>query len=287
MKHAILITAYKDLDFIELIIKQFDNDFDFYIHIDKKCRENHDFLLHDERVHVYKRFKVFWGGLNHCKAILLLMSEAVLKSNCDYFHLITGSDFPVKPLSEFKRFFEQNAGGNFMEIFKIPRQNWGSDGGMRRLRLYWFGVDQCDMRRKFGGQFQRYSGKIQRKILHIERKFNFFDGKIWGGGTYWSLTRKAVETALNYLKENPDYLKRFYFTAIPEEILLPNILMHHPQVNITNNSLRYIDWSNPLKPKILTECDFDGIKKSDCFFARKFDKTKSKKLMDIILNNIL
>ena len=36
MKQAILITAYKDFEQLVLLIDQFDNDFNFYIHIDKK-----------------------------------------------------------------------------------------------------------------------------------------------------------------------------------------------------------------------------------------------------------
>jgi hypothetical protein len=282
MKHAILITCYKDIDFINQIIEYFDYDFDFFIHIDKKCKEKCN-LKNTYRVHIYKQYKVYWGGLNHCKSILLLIKEAVNKGNYDYFHLITCSDFPIKPLSEFKSFFEQHKEQSFMEYFKLPRENWWLNGGEDRIRFYWFGVDFFDMRK--WRKFHNYSIKIQRKILKIKRIFSFFNANLYGGATYWSLHNNAVKELLNYLKENPKYLNRFKYTAIPEEIIFPTILLNLQNVAIQNNTLRYIDWQlNQSSPKILTIDHFDNIIKSDCLFARKFNKEKSKSLLNKLKN---
>jgi len=51
-----------------------------------------------------------------------------------------------------------------------------------------------------------------------------------------------------------------------------------------NNNLRYISWGDAKSssPNTLTIEDYDSISQSDCFFARKFDKKKSKELLNRI-----
>ncbi|MDD4489405.1 MAG: beta-1,6-N-acetylglucosaminyltransferase [Paludibacter sp.] len=280
MKQAILITAYKDLDFLSEIISYFDDDFYFFIHIDKKCKEDTSGLNHFNQVYVYHNYHIEWGGSNHLMAILLLIREAYKKHEYEYFHLITGSDFPVKPLSAFKDFFEKHQNENFMEYFPLPRDSWGEDGGLKRIRYYWFGLNWVDVRGRFW-ELIRLSLRIQKK-LKINRKFRYFNGKLWAGGTYWSLSEHAIETFIRFVDENPRYIRRFRFTSIGEEIFLQTVLLNLG-MPVTNNYLRYIDWGEDgANPVMLSEKDYDRVMASDCFFARKFDKIKSAKLINKI-----
>ncbi len=280
MKQAILITAYKDLDFLKEIVDFFDDDFTFFIHIDKKCKEDITALSQINNVFLFNNYHIEWGGSNHLMAILLLMKEAYKRNEYAYFHLITGSDFPVKPLAEFKDFFEKHKNENFMEYFPLPRESWGEDGGLKRIRYYWVGLNRVDVRGRFW-ELIRLSLRIQKK-LKINRKFPFFDGKLWAGGTYWSLSRKAVETFIRFVDENPGYIRRFRCTSIGEEIFLQTVLLNL-DVPVTNNYLRYIDWGEDgANPVTLTEKDYDRILESDCFFARKFDKINSATLIEKI-----
>ena len=280
MKQAILITAYKDLDFLSEIISYFDDDFSFFIHIDKKCKEDISELSHFKHAYLYQNYHIEWGGSNHLMAILLLIREAYKKHEYEYFHLITGSDFPVKPLSAFKDFFEKHQNENFMEYFPLPRDSWGEDGGLKRIRYYWFGLNWVDVRGRFW-ELIRLSLRIQKK-LKINRKFRYFNGKLWAGGTYWSLSEHAIEAFIRFVDENPRYIRRFRCTSIGEEIFLQTVLLNLG-MPVTNNYLRYIDWGEDgANPVTLTEKDYDRIMSSDCFFARKFDKIKSAKLINKI-----
>lgn len=65
MKQAILITAYKDLDFLTEIISCFDDDFSFFIHLDRKCKENTEILTNFKNVYLYNNYHIEWGGSNH------------------------------------------------------------------------------------------------------------------------------------------------------------------------------------------------------------------------------
>lgn len=280
MKQAILITAYKDLDFLKEVISFFDDDFAFFIHIDKKCKEDIAGLSQIKKVYLFNNYHIEWGGSNHLMAILMLIREAYKRNEYAYFHLITGSDFPVKPLAEFKDFFEKHKNENFMEYFSLPRASWGEDGGLKRIRYYWFGLNRVDVRGRFR-ELIRLSLRIQKK-LKINRKFRYFDGKLWAGGTYWSLSHNALETFIRFIDENPGYIRRFRCTSIGEEIFLQTVLLNL-EVPVTNNYLRYIDWGKDgANPVTLTENDYEHIVASDCFFARKFDKIKSATLINKI-----
>lgn len=280
MKQAILITAYRDLKFICSIIEYFDNDddFEFYIHIDRKCREDSSVFSKYKHVYVYSCYKIVWGSVNHSKAILYLMQKA-LKGNAEFFHLITGSDYPVKKLSEFKSFFEKHRLDNFIEYFPLPRKSWGNEGGLERIKYYWI---RSNSSRVQGAKFVRLFLRLQKKI-NISRKFKYFDGNIWGGGTYWSLSQKAVKIVVNYTAEHPGYMRRFKYTSISEEIFIQTILKNTINIQLTNDYLRYIDWGKGgFAPIVLTEEDYSSIVNSNCFFARKFDKTISSKLINML-----
>lgn len=282
MKQAILITAYKDLDFILNIIDYFDSDFEFFIHVDKKCKEDITFLQNDSRMHVYSKYRIEWGGSNHIFAILLLMREAYNTGKYGFYHLITASDFPIKPLYEFKSHFEKYRNDNFIEYFQLPQLNWGYDGGYNRICYYSLALNLFDFRGKWG-KINHNIVRVQ-KALKFKRSFNFFDEKLWGGGTYWSLSVSGMESIVFYLDKNPKYIKRFKYTAVGEEIFFQTILLNELEHKPQNNSLRYIIWSNnDIGPKTLGLEDFESISKSNCFFARKFDAEKSIKLMKLLV----
>ncbi|KAA6348119.1 hypothetical protein EZS27_004468 [termite gut metagenome] len=164
----------------------------------------------------------------------------------------------------------------------MPYAGWNDDGGISRLKYYWICTDWFD-RRKTWRKILKILIYLQCK-LGINRKFNFFEGNIWGGETYWSLSNRGIEIILNYIANNPDYLKRFKFTTIAEEIMIHSILLNQTESKLINDSLRYIQWLPVLKT--LTEEDYEKIVNSNSFFARKFDKTKSQKLVQLLNNYI-
>ena len=281
MKHAILITAYKDLFFIKKIIDYFDEDFVFFIHIDKKCLENHLFLTQCKNVYLYKKYKVEWGGSNHLLAINYLIIKAIKLQKFDFYHLITGSDYPIKSLANFKLYFEEHSDENFIEFFSIPHENWIPEKGIDRLKYYWIGNNIFDIRNKHSFIIT-YLLKIQRKT-GVNRKFKYFNGNLFGGGTYWSLSKNAIDEIIPYIS-NKKFMRSFNYSHCAEELFFQTILMNNHSVKCINNSLRFMIWEDQASsPKTLDENDLSLILSSDAFFGRKFNpeySTKLKKLID-------
>ncbi|MDR1809463.1 MAG: beta-1,6-N-acetylglucosaminyltransferase [Prevotella sp.] len=287
MEHFILITAYKNVEHLYKIVDFFDaanSKFSFYIHLDKKSvlpeaalnklREKACVKL------VSRQYKVNWGGVNHLKAILLLIEEALKDSGDGYFHLITGHDFPVQPPEKFSAFFEENKEKEFLEYNKLPYSKW-ENGGFDRL-LFYNPYDLFDGRSGLRENIAKKIIKIQ-KTIRFRRKLPLNFPNLYGGSTYWSLSRKCIEHIYKYVETHPEFLKRFDYTFCAEEIFFQTIILNSPfSGNAVNNNLRFIVWEkrNGNFPANLDESDYEAIKASGAFFARKFEYPVSERLLE-------
>lgn len=288
MKQAILITAYHNLDHLHEQIQFFDDpDFEIYIHFDQK-----NYLSKSEKNALKKyyqvklistKFKVNWGGFNHLLSILLIMREAYKNPKINYFHLISGQDYPLKRIEEFKSFFESSPESGYLETFRFPHTGWGGGHGMDRVLYYNF-YDIFDAKSEKGNLILNKLILLQKR-LNLRRKFSAENDELFGGSTWWSLSRECVRYVLDYTDNKPLLLTRLKHTFCSEELYIPTVLMNSPfSKNIRNNNLRYIDWTyrNGNNPAILDETDFNRIFHSENFFARKFVFPKSQLLLDRI-----
>ena len=169
-----------------------------------------------------------------------------------------------------------------------PARGWVDNEGMDRLQYYNF-YDWLDAKKYTQNVWIRRLVNLQ-KNLGIKRNLSNNLPKIYGGSTWWSLSRKGLEYVLKFTRANPEYLKRFRHTLCAEEFYVQTILMNSPLSNrVMNKNLRYIDWvaRNGNKPAVLDMDDFKKISQSDAVFARKFDKEYSWKLFEKINKNLL
>lgn len=93
-----------------------------------------------------------------------------------------------------------------------------------------------------------------------------------GGAGWWSLQRDAAEYVY---KEwfNKKLHKRLAYTFAPDEMIVMTLLLnsdkHFP---VVNDNLRFMIWEAGLSgPRNLTISDFDKLKHTNAFFARKMN----------------
>jgi len=282
MKTAILITAYKNVHQVIDIINYFDDRFNFYIHFDKKNTLSDIYKLSGyKNVYVYTEYKVNWGSLNHLKAILFLSEKALKDEENNYFHLISGQDFPTKPID-----FYSNNDQNFLQFEQLPTISWSGNGGLDRYS-YFNIFDHISLKNKNRlFKLNNWFIKLQ-KTCKIERRSLNYDFKtIYGGGTWWSLNREALEYVVFNPKSNI-YLKRMRYCFCSEEIYFQSVLINSDlKQTVKNNNLRYIDWQSNRggTPSYLDSTDFDKIISRDYLFARKFDDKSSEQLKDLLIS---
>lgn len=285
---AILITAYKNYEHLLKLVGFFDENFAIYIHIDKKSTitsQQITSLLAKPRVLlVSQTYTVNWGGINHLLAIIELAQAALGNEDNSYFHLITGHDYPAKSLAQIIDFAQTNKDKSFMEYHPIPYSAWPENGVDRLSRYNMY--DLIDARKGMGERLVKGFSKIQKAIGFTRSFANDFPPQ-YGGSSYWSLSREAMEYVFKYIEQHPKYLKRFRYSFCSEEIFFQTILLNSPLKNkIVNDNLRFILWEerNGNFPANLDTSDYKSIMTSNALFARKFEYPTSQSLLEKMIN---
>ena len=113
--------AHKNIETLHHLVDYFNKDCYVFIHIDKKTKIKDETIQHIETkpqvVKIYRQYNVHWGGFSMLKCEMFLLKEAYKLSDADYFHLISGEDYPIKPLNEFNDFFVKGMGWNLFHTF--------------------------------------------------------------------------------------------------------------------------------------------------------------------------
>ncbi|WP_221391796.1 beta-1,6-N-acetylglucosaminyltransferase [Dyadobacter sp. NIV53] len=275
MKIAHLILAHSEPSQLERIINKLAHqDAYFFIHLDQKIsQEAFQYLTSMDRVYLIPdRVKVAWGAYSLVQATIIGF-QAIVNSGLriDYINLLSGSDYPLKPANEIHAFFDENKGRNFMG-FESVNEQWLE--AIPRITQYHL------TNYAFPGKYI-----VQRWINILTPKRKMPDGLIPVGRSQWmSITTEAVQYILQYLNSHPHIVRFFELTWAPDEMIFQTILYNSDfKGSLVNNNLRYIDWAagNP-SPKILDEQDLEKLLASDKLFARKFDSSKSRRVLDML-----
>ena len=99
-KHAYLIMAHNEFDMLRRLLKELDDPRnDIYLHIDKKAKGFDFNILRNSVKHsqliLIPGMNIYWGTISQVKCELRLM-QAAAKGQYHYYHLLSGSDFPLK-----------------------------------------------------------------------------------------------------------------------------------------------------------------------------------------------
>lgn len=284
-----IISAYKlPYLLVRLVHRLQSGNATFFIHVDKKTplnifKQMTDGLQFSENVYFLKRHNCYWGDFGHVEASLQGIEE-LLKRDIyfDYAVLLTGQDYPLKKNDDIETFFEKNNDYSFIKYASPPDKNWVGD----RLEYWHYHIFGKHIRFPMDAQ----SGKfiILKKLLNLP-----FSGKresppgldLYGGSSYWNLSREAIYYISDYVDRNPDFVRFFRRTYISDEFFFQTILLNsHLKEKIVNDDLRHIDWSGRYGayPTIFRKDDFNELRSSSKLFARKFDSSVDSDVLDML-----
>jgi hypothetical protein len=277
MRIACLIMAHKDPSQIERLLKKFDHEaVDFYIHLDKKVdMSDFIYLQNIDRVYfIKKRTKVRWASYSFMNAILTSFNEIFESSYpYDFISVMSGQDYPIKPVSSIYSFLEDNIGKNF--ICYEEGDEWWNHAVTRINKYHFTNFD-------FKG---RYRLQFLVNALLPERKFPL-PYTLYGGPRAMCMTLglDCAKYVVNFIEGNKKLRRFAHFTWGPDEFLIPTIIMNSAyKDSVVNNNFYYIDWSQGgSNPKTLTVEDFETLIKTDKMLARKFDISEDAIILDMI-----
>lgn len=285
MNHAFLMMVHDEPELALRIINRLaaPNHF-IFLHIDRKIPKDYfNFSLNGLTILPDdSRVRVSWGGFSQVEAEFQLMNAALnCGINIDYFHLISGHDYPIASNHLFDEFFEKNNGKSFLYYDKEEEA------------ILW-------RKKKYPGRVCRYhlndvniKPKLLKRILSkmLSIKKRPYIENLYAGWQWWSFNKMVISWLFSHRQDYSSMTKRFHYTACSDELYFQTIL--HPfvdELNIeTTTSLRYIDWhpKRPAKtlPLVLESCDYDEIVQSGMLFCRKVTLSKSIELLNKLDNS--
>jgi hypothetical protein len=281
MNLAYILSAYKHPRQVCRLIDRLNAPANaFFVHVDKKA----DDRVYSEikrnvgrypNVCLLKRRRCEWGGFGHVAATLEGIREIVRRRvDFDYAILLTGQDYPIKPIRDIELFLALNKGTPFLEFFPLPTPEWcnrGKTGGMDRI--------------------EEWHWRVLGREIRLPLKRSFPRGyKPFGGSSYWCLPRECIEYVYAVACRDRSFVRFFHFVDVPDELFFQTILLNSPfGLSIVNDNLRYIDWKDPNagSPGILGSGDFEKLALSSKLFARKFDETVDRHVLDLIDRELL
>jgi hypothetical protein len=285
MRHAIMIMAHKNTAFVTKIAKYFSDSCDVFVHFDTKSHlvnEELNQLKNLPQVKaVLQQYDVNWGGTSVLECELWLLQYAIEHGEADYFHLISGQDYPIRPLDDFLKYFEEHSGQNYIQYTRLPNRRW-ENNTFSRLQYFYpydWATSHDNPRRWVREQVRLQKERGIKRQLPME-----FD-HLYGGSQWFSITREAADTLLRYTREQPSLLRRMWMTFAPEEFYVATVLVNLiGEGSITQGNLRYIRWKNENgnRPANLGMEHFKYLCQNNCFFARKFERNISEDLLQNI-----
>ena len=289
-KHAYLIMAHQQFELVQKLLILLDNPHhDFYLHIDVKTEDmNKEYFsncLHYSKVYFVPRIKVYWGDQSQIKAELILLKKAALK-HYHYYHLLSGSDLPLKPSEDIYSFFENNYGKEFVHFSSVNPDK----KVLNRISIYH--PFQSKVRYTFFRKMNSLCIRSQH-LFNVNRLKNT-SFKIGFGANWFSITD---ELAQHVLTKEKFIQKYFYSGFCADELFLQTIVLNSKFINnlylpCTTNDYhsiqRYIDWprGTSKNPYVFRSSDYESLITSDYLFARKFDENIDSEIINKLFQSI-
>lgn len=292
MKHAFLIMAHDNLPLLKRLVKRLDHsNSNVYVHIDKKTEVPNCFeedlknAVRFAGVQFVPRLKVTWGNYSLIQCELNLLRIA-LRDHNDYYHLISGHDYPLVSMDYFNEFFNTNNGLEFIGFSKL---------GFAKKEYQRYSVNYF---------FQDLAGRNQKNqiwwinkalvkfqlIIGIDKTKQYQEIEFEAGSQWVSISHSFTE----YLLNNENQIRKlFRYGYCCDELFVQTMFINsngrfenymgvHPQIENQQN-MRAIDW-NRGNPYIFSIEDYDELIASGMLFCRKVDTDtdKHKRLLDAL-----
>jgi len=295
MTHAYLILAHNEFPLLARLVSALDfPGNDLYIHIDKKVDDEVFVRVKQEMEDATTRAglvftprtDIVWGDFSMIQAELLLLREASAAHH-DYYHLLSGTDLPIKSHDEIMRFFQENAGKEFIGGYPIERS------ALKRIRYYY------PFQHTVGHRYLRPLGLLQFALLPLQRliginRLRALPKDIYKGGNWFSVTHDFVTDLLEFYGREEN-LRAYRMTQCADEIFM-QMFAFHSKYREQIYHVRWGEWEFPHNlrlviwekrgagsPVTLSMDNLDQLLRSDSLWARKFSYEKHPDAVDAIM----
>jgi len=269
-----------------------------FIHVDARAPlEDFKAAVGDGPDHTFleapDRLAPYWGGFTMVEATQRLLRRAfAAPATFERFFLLSGVDYPIKPIGEIGRALEGD-----VEILQVDRQLvQDGTGPFDRCANQLFLGDSAILNSRTGAPVLRNAARFFERATRRRWPAGL---RIYQGPSWWCLTRDAVSAFLDVWDEPDSYIPWFRLSRSPAEMVFQTVLAasarrDHIKRDFTRverppgedfvQGAHYVDWRAPRRkaPVTLRLGDLPALLASEALFARKLDLVQSAGLMDAL-----
>jgi hypothetical protein len=269
LKLAFIILAHRDPDNVARLAERVGaTGATVAVHYDRKASGADFAALHSRlagspNIVFAERVDVTWGQWSIVRATLnAIAALEATKIDFDYVHLMSGMDYPIRPIEWFDAFLTRYAGTEFVEAVNIRERSWVR-GGLEHERYQYLHVHNWQIERE---KFERH-WKRQRKG---KQHRGFLDGlDPYLGAQWWTLTWASCLGALRW-SEDAAVVRYFQAVWIPDEMFFQTYVGNHVAPDrIAELTLTLYQFDPEGFPIVYYNDHADYITHTNFFFARK------------------
>jgi hypothetical protein len=234
---------------------------------------------------------VAWGEFAQLAMILRCLRFAVAQADFDWLVLLSGQDYPVRPVAEIERSLALADVDAFAETRACERPPLAAipDEFAARYFFRW-----RPLSRRAPTRLVRAAG-LRGRLVRLRamptgtwvgvRALRSPFGSAFGcyrGGDWLTLSRAAVEAVQRFAADRPDVVGYYAHTLHPNESFIQTVLANDASLRLSGDTRRINVWDRPHMsgPRVLTMDDLERVLGSGADFARKFDETVDRAVLD-------
>ncbi|HET9059237.1 MAG TPA: beta-1,6-N-acetylglucosaminyltransferase [Acidimicrobiales bacterium] len=251
--------------------------------------------------------QVKWGSFELTAAHWRMLDWASEATDCNWFVLLSGQDYPVQPLYLLEEKLAKTTANAYVDAF--PCAAAGPDDRrdfyLRYFYQYFWWLDSEALRKvpaPLRPLATRLRDGVARRVSAREGRLYFYymvDGMgtitgwrarnapysdnfpLWKGSNWITTDRRATEALQRYRADHPAYVAHCRRTLLSDESATQTVLMNDASLEVEIELLHCIKWQPPsAHPLVLTSADYDYMVGSGKPFARKFDSGVDPEILD-------
>lgn len=265
------MVAHDNWEVLETLLRLLDDQRNhIYLHIDSESnppREITEFVTSLAELTLIPRRPVQWADYSQVAVTLDLLRAASDHDHFDYYHLLSGTDLPLKIGDDFHGHFTSTA---VEYIGVVAHESWYS---VRRLKFYHLFTSLRRYRTSKALKALDRLLEYAQRLIRVNRLRRHRDWTIYDGWSWFSITDELAR----FVTAQADEISRtFKWSIAPDELFMQTLVMNsnyrdrlHDISDLSRGSLRLIDWTRG-SPYAFTRSDFQELQDSSALFARKF-----------------
>ncbi len=217
---------------------------------------------------VRPRVRANWGSYGIVRATLSGLRFIVERERGPYyFVLLSGQDFPIKPIPAIERFFAETRSSAQTQYGRMGTPEGKETDRYTRYFLH----NQFHVRGAW--RFEKFLNR------HLRRRGFPAGFEPYSGFQWWSASHDVIRYIVDFTEEHKSFRRFFWFSNCPDEMFFQTIIMNSPFADrVLNDDLRFTEWpEGAWSPRLLTQSDIPTLLGSPALFARKFEDVEVTK----------